>query len=394
MAVRIIRRSWWVDFRVEHIRYRKRSPENSRAGAQAYELVLRQRLAHGEDVLGMRPQSAEHTFAQFSNTWFEQYVVTNNKPSEQVTKKYALSGSLIPFFGAMPIGQISGHDIERYKTAEIRRGVSRKTVNNRLTILRKCLHTAYEWLSLPGAPPKFVWLKCPPPRTDYLTPDECAVLLRHSDGIVREMILTAIRTGMRLGEIVGLQWSSIDWLNETIAVDHSYSKHIKTLGSPKGNRVRHIPMDLDVFEVLAARKRETGFVFHDELGRPLTHKWLSSALAQVCQRGGLRRTKWHTLRHTFASHLAMNGVPLNAVQTLLGHTSIATTMRYAHVAPSTLREAIKLVNPRTADVAKRGQPAGNLWLERQLQLRQIEDVIVEKPTNYAPNPSNDLLHGV
>jgi hypothetical protein len=112
------------------------------------------KTAAGEDVLGRRPQfGAERTFAQFSKTLFEQYVVANNKPSEQVTKRYVLSGSLVPFFGTMPVVQIGAHDIERYKAAQIRSGVWRKTVNNRLTILRKCLHTAYDWVSLSSAPP-------------------------------------------------------------------------------------------------------------------------------------------------------------------------------------------------------------------------------------------------
>jgi integrase len=390
MAVRLIRKSWWVDFRVDHTRYRKRSPENSRAGAQAYEAALRQRLARGEDILGKRERVAVQTFAEFSTTWFEEYVLPNNKPGEQHCKKYAFSASLIPFFGSMPIALIGARDIERYKASLIRSGVSRKTVNNRLTMLRKCLHTAFEWLSLPGTPPKIVWLKCPPPRTDYLTPDECELLLRHSDGVIREMILAALRTGMRQGELKGLQWSSIDWLNESIAVRHSFSDYTKSLDSPKNNRVRHIPMDVDVLEVLDARKRDNGFVFLDELGRPFDHYRLSDALAKVCRRAGLRKIGWHPLRHTFASHLAMNGIPLNAVQALLGHASIATTMRYAHVAPSTLRAAIKLVNPRTAEAASRGQPVGNKWLERQLQLRQIDDVSVEKPNNYALESSDDL----
>ena len=135
----------------------------------------------------------------------------NNKPSEQKTKRYILNASLIPFFGKTPLGKITSHDIERYKAHAVKDGVSRKTINNRLTVLRKCMTTAYDWLELPGTPPKFVWLKCPPHAMDYLSPDECELLLAHADGVIREMLLTALRTGMRQGELKGLQWSSIDW---------------------------------------------------------------------------------------------------------------------------------------------------------------------------------------
>lgn len=388
MAVRLIRNSWWVDLRHEHIRYRKRSPENSRAGALAYEATLRQRLARG-DSIGRRQQPSER-FAEFAAKWFEEYVVPNNKPSEQRTKKYALSGSLVPFFGKLALAEIGVRDVERYKVALLREGVAAKTVNNRLTILRKCLHTAYEWLGLTGAPPKIAWLKCPPAHTDYLTPDESNALLRHSEGVIGEMILAALRTGMRQGELKGLQWSSIDWLNGTVAVRHSYSDYTKSLGSPKGNRERHIPLDIDLLEVLRARKQASGYVFLDELGRPYDHYRLSAALAAVCRRTGLRKIGWHALRHTFASHLAMNGTPLNVVQVLLGHVSIATTMRYAHVAPSALRKAIELANPRTAEPVNGGQPAGNRWQASQRIIRQADSAVTEKRAIARENLPDDL----
>src|SRR5271154_7427655 len=102
MAVRMIKNSWWVDFRIDHIRYRKRSPANSRAGAQAYEAVLRNKFARGGTVVkAERRAPHEQTLEQFAIKWFDEYAVPNNKPSEQQTKKYILSASLVPFFGKM-----------------------------------------------------------------------------------------------------------------------------------------------------------------------------------------------------------------------------------------------------------------------------------------------------
>jgi integrase len=373
MATRLIRKSWWVDIRFDQIRYRKRSPENSRTGARAYEAVLRHRLALGEDIVRKKGLTEQQSFATFAAKWFEEYVVPNNKPSEQRAKKYAFSASLMPFFGRMTIAGIGVREVEQYKAKLLRDGKSRKTVNNRLTMLRKCLHTAYDWLEIKGTPPKIVWLKCPPPHTDCLAAEECDLLLRHATGTTREMILAALRTGMRQGELRGLQWASIDWVNRSVAVRHSQSDDTMSLGSPKGNRERHIPLDIDLCEALSARRRTYGYVFLDNNGRPFTHKKVSAALSEVCRRAGLRKIGWHVLRHTFASHLAMNGTPLNIVQALLGHASITTTMRYAHLAPSALRTAIELANPRTAGAASVGQPAGNRWQERQLQDRTVGD---------------------
>jgi integrase len=110
--------------------------------------------------------------------------------------------------------------------------------------------------------PKVKWPKCPPPRTDYLSSEECELLLAHSDTIIGEMILTALRTGMRQGELKGLQWSSINWQNRSIAVRHSYCDVRQVLDTPKSNKERYIPLDIDVYEMLHRRKESTGLAFH------------------------------------------------------------------------------------------------------------------------------------
>lgn len=346
MTVRKIRNSWWVDFRTNYVRYRKRSPDNTRAGAQAYEALLRQKLARGESI--QKPATRQSDLLKdFAWKWYDTYVVPNNKAGERMNKKMALEGCIVPFFGDMSVRGISSYHIEQYKARLRKSELSAKTINNRLTILSTCLTMAYEWLELEGAPPKIIWLKCPPPKTDYLSLDECGLLLSHAKGALYDMVLIALRTGMRRGEIIGLQWASVDWQTQSITVRHSLCEYTQELGTTKSNRERHIPIDADVYTTLFNRKRETGYVFVDAANRRLTGKQLRQHLNGLCHQAGLRKIGWHTLRHTFASHLAMKGVPLNAVQTLLGHSSITTTMRYAHVAPSALRSAIELLNPKS-----------------------------------------------
>jgi len=155
----MIKNSWWVDFTVNSTRYRKRSPENTKAGAQAYEATLRQKLARGESIDIGALRAKDLTFAEFAVKWFEDYVRPNNKYSEQLSNKYILSSSLLPFFGRKPLGQIKGHDIERYKAQQVQQGYTNKTITNRLTVLNKCMLTAYEWLELEDAPPKIKWPK-------------------------------------------------------------------------------------------------------------------------------------------------------------------------------------------------------------------------------------------
>ena len=361
MGVRKLKNSWWVDFQFNHTRVRKRSPENSRSGALAYEMILKQRIAKGEPM-DRDPTARDVTFEQFAWKWFEDYVKPNNKHSEQMSKKYVLSSSLVPFFGRMTIGQIGAHDIERYKAQEVKLGIKNKTIMNRLTVLNKCLVTGYEWLRLPGLPPKIKWPKWTPPEIDYLSPDECDLLLSYACGVMHEMVFMALRTGMRQGELRGLQWSSIDWLTRSVAVRHSRDD-LGVLVPPKNGRARHIPLDTDLYTILFRRKRDTGYVFLAKDNRPFSGDRLNDAIRRLCKEAAFRKIGWHTLRHTFASHLAMRGVPLPVIKELMGHAAITTTMRYAHVAPSTLRTAIEMLNPKTMLAPEFGQPAVNQWRE-------------------------------
>ncbi len=357
MAVRQIKGSWWIDLRSENVRYRKRSPENSRAGAHAYEAALRRRLACGEKLDARRPE--EQTFTQFAETWFSSYVVTNNKPSEQRAKRNILQSSLIPFFGKIPLERIGRRDVEFFKASEQRKGNSNKTTNNKLAVLRKCLKTAYDWEVVQSAPPVIKQLKSAPPPTDFLTLEEAERLLAYAKDTDHEMILTALRTGLRQGEIRGLQWEAIDWENRILTVRHSLCDYTRTLTSPKSNRERHVPLADDLYKLLDARHKSTGYVFTSRDGRHFRRASHLRRLERVQATAGLRKIGWHTLRHSFATHLVLKGVPLRTVQELLGHSTITMTMRYAHVAAPNLRAAIDLLGARNEPPPNHGQPVGN-----------------------------------
>lgn len=366
MSVRLNKKtkSWFVDIVYDYgKRFRKNSPENSKGGALNYEAFLRSQLAMGKSIERIEADTKPiPTFAQFSKKWLEVHVVPNNKFSEQKTKRSALKCWLLPFFGKKPLDQIGVRDIEEFKANGRKKGLSEKTVNNHLAVLSKCLSTAYDWKEMPLPPPKISWLKVPPPQTRHLSPDECNLLLSHCGGVLREMILTGLRTGMRQGELIALQWSSINWENQTIAVRHNQCYYKKELISTKNNRVRIIPMDVDVYETLYRRKKDTGYVFTDENNAAQGCRGLLARLKKTAKEAGIGNIGWHILRHTFASQLTAKGAPIVAVQTLLGHSSIGVTLRYAHVAPSTLRSAIDLLNPRNAHLR---QPDGNEWQATQ-----------------------------
>jgi site-specific recombinase XerD len=120
-------------------------------------------------------------------------------------------------------------------------------------------------------------------------------------------------------------------------------------------------MTTDVCQVFA-RAPKTGLLFERASGGPhRSYSAANEAIKRCCRRGGLRPIGWHALRHTFASHLVGAGVHLMYVQQLLGHASIMTTMRYAHLAPSALRGAIDTLESFVA--TRRIPNSGPQWAQ-------------------------------
>lgn len=102
-------------------------------------------------------------------------------------------------------------------------------------------------------------------------------------------------------------------------------------GTPKGGRSREVPLNAVALQALKAHRHlRRAFVFCDATGAYLKNDTCRNAILRASKRAGLRPIGWHVLRHTFASHLVERGVPLKAVQELLGHATLEMTMRYAH----------------------------------------------------------------
>lgn len=368
--------SWWADFRFNGHRCRKRSPDNSKAGAQAYEALLRQKLARGEQIEVKQP-TAQLTFAEFAPEWFETYVKSNCKHSEILTREGILRVHLVPWFGKLPLEKIQTLPIEQYKADRIKTGLSPKTINNHLAALSKSLHCAHEWGRMTTEPPKIKRLKANSHRIDFLSPIESHQLLQdRSDPTWNTAILLALRTGMRFGEIIGLEWSDVNWEQKLITVRQSLVRGV--LGTPKNGKIRFIPMTEDVHDTLSDIRRVHGFVFPRTEGE-WTHRVALNAIHRICKRTGVRKTSWHILRHTFASHLAMESVPIPVIQQLLGHASIVMTMRYAHLSPSKLNEAVAVfARLEKREMDKFGQQVGNALIKRSLSESPIIENVVKK----------------
>lgn len=336
------RNSYWVDIGFNHKRYRRRSPDNSYQGAKAYEQYLRQRLARGEPLI--EPEAEKrNTFKEIALHWLELDVKNNNKPSEYYNKKNVLKNTLIPYFGNMYIDEIATQNIEHYKSELLRkRNLSPKSVNNYLSILSKCLKSALETEFLKTLP-RIKRLKVPPQSYDYLSEAETNILLDQATGKWCDMILLAVKTGLRFGELIALKWKDIDFKAGTLTVSRNIVHSIE--GSPKNNRARIIPLTNEVIEMLCRKEKDNEYIFCNSNREPLHYTYCRKKLHRFCKLAGIRIINWHTLRHSFASHLAARGVSVFAIKDLLGHSDIKMTMRYSHVNLPVLRNAIDALEP-------------------------------------------------
>lgn len=290
-----------------------------------------------------QPKEPE-TFATFAARWLAVYATTNNKPSEAETKASILRLHLGPVFNELRLSDVSLSRIEQYKAAKLRAGLKPKTINNHLTVLHKLLDVAHEWGELEVVP-RIKWLKTAEVEARFLDFAEADALVAAASDRWRPLIQFGLRTGLRVGEVIGLRWVDVDLRRARIVVRQAITRG--RVGTPKSGKAREVELSPATVELLRSIKHLRGeLVFCRDDGRPLGNGTIKAALKSASKRAGLPMVYWHTLRHTFASHLVMRGASMKAVQRLLGHSKVTTTDRYAHLSPETTREAVSLLDSR------------------------------------------------
>lgn len=344
MAVTRRRGKWIVDVSLPQARRIQRvALVQTRKGAQTEERRILEDWLSG-------PKKKEVKTKEFASEWFEVYVMTNNRFSEQTNKKRMLGKHLVPSFGALCLSEIDTALVERFKARLAASKLKPKTVNNILACLGKMLHTAEEW-GYATAEPRIRLLKVPEQRPDFLSESEEARLLRAAEargGYWLVMVLLGLQAGLRIGEILALRWCDLEF-ESTADRPHGsltvrQSAWYGMVSAPKNGRERTVPLTARLHETLLGHRHLRGeFVVCTEEGRLLRQDDVDSGLRAACRRGSVRPMGWHLLRHTFASRLAQRGVPLQAIKELLGHSTLSMTLRYAHLAPSNLAQAVAVL---------------------------------------------------
>jgi integrase len=157
--------------------------------------------------------------------------------------------------------------------------------------------------------------------------------LPHFGDHLTPAVLLSINTGLRRGELLALRWESIDFKRRMLTVEG---------GTAKSRQTRHVPLNDEATGLLNRWREQTGGgyrIFEVRTG-------FKTAWAKLLKHAHITKFRWHDLRHHFASRLVQLGVPLNTVRDLLGHSSVAMSLRYAHLAPDQRREAVAKLNQK------------------------------------------------
>lgn len=194
-------------------------------------------------------------------------------------------------------------------------------------------------------------------KIDYFTSQEIEELKTAIKGHKFEtLILTALGTGLRQGELLALKWENIDLKEKRLKVeeniktvyvfDHDGNKTRKTLlQTPKtDSSIRTIDIPDKLIELLKKLPKKSEFVFSDENGDAISSKTIFGNWSKILKDNNIKHKKFHALRHTYATLLLLKGVDLKTVQTLMGHADIATTQIYLHVLPEMKINAVNKLN--------------------------------------------------
>jgi integrase len=274
---------------------------------------------------------------------------------------------LLPAFGPQSLSAITKESVQLFLIEKRRGGLSGSSVHGIRTALGKILQVAVDWEYLEQNVARGIRLGDRSPKTErlYLAAPEVSRLVPSLPEPVRTLVVVAVLSGLRIGELLALRWKSLDLIRGTIQVRESVSEGVFGLPKTKSSR-RDVPMSPPVRETLLAhrvrarQKDPDDLVFATSKQTPLNPKnLLRRVLRPTCASLGLPLITWHSFRHTHATLLGEVGESLRTAQAILGHSDLETTLKvYTHAIPESQRRAVgKVADILFPNVPKFAEPA-------------------------------------
>ncbi len=316
----------------------------------------------GLKVGSYNPTLAKTPLEEYAPKWL-QIKQAEVKPSTLTSYEYALRVHILPDLGKHQLGKLTREVIKAFLGKKNKAGLSRDTVRVFHATLRTLLEEAVESGIVPvnvaRRAGKFIKGNADRgEKIQYFTRDELALFLETAKTEAMAyypMFLCLARTGVRIGEAIGLQCGDLDFAGFGIEVRRNIVKG--RVGTPKNGRTRRVDMSQQLAQVLRgeianrkAQLRRLGksadelgdlWLFQSGAGGPLDDSKVRKVLARLLVKAGLPRRNLHSLRHSFASLLIQNGESLAYVRDQLGHSSIQITVdTYGHLVPGGNRKAV------------------------------------------------------
>jgi len=281
------------------------------------------------------------------------------KPSAIVGYRRDLGKRVMPAFGAARLTEVTLPDVQRWADTLSAEGLSPSTVRNVVTAMR----ALYAW-ALPRGLARVnptAGLRLPTgaaARERIAAPREAAALIAALAPRDQAALGLAVYAGLRLGELLALDWENVDLDAGTLRVVRAYDHGSRTFVAPKSKAgARTVPIIARLALLLADHRVLTdhrpGLLFAGRPGQPITHSGLRIRMKAAWAAAGLSPLGFHEARHTFASLAIGAGCNAKALSTYLGHANISTTFdRYGHLFPGAEHEARGLLD---AYMAREGE---------------------------------------
>lgn len=266
---------------------------------------------------------------------------------------------ILPALGAIPLTKLTPQRLEAFFNAKLADGLSPRTIQHLRAILRAALNDALKWnLVRRNAAALVDGPRVPHTEIQPFSPEEARALLNAvQDHRLGALFSVAMAVGLRQGEALGLRWQDIDFEAGTLSVHFALQRVGKEfkLVEPKTRKSRrtialpttaqtslrlHRTRQLEERLAAGSLWEESDLVFTTQTGRPIQGQNATRSFQQLLATVGLRRQRFHDLRHACASLLLAQGVHPRVVMETLGHSQIGLTMNtYSHVIPALQREA-------------------------------------------------------
>lgn len=328
-------------------RFRKYSPFKNRRDTERWEAEQLSQLLD-RNYWQMMEERERAEKVPLLNEYVETFLTSHNaRPSTLGAYRSRLAQHVLPVLGKKRLNQITTGDLEELFMQMQRAGYESSYANAVGVALKAVYSKARRTGVLESTMiPSFTLPKNTSSLGDlprFLEEEELNRFIRVAAERIQPMMNLALQAGLRIGELQTLKWSDIDFRRRILTVSRTWSKG--QVGPPKGGKSRVIPLPATTIKLLMDHRKSKWtheeYVFSFDGKGMIARNKLRSPMDVAVKKAGLQgqRIGWHVLRHTFAARLASSGYPLRSIQELMGHSSIVTTERYAHLLPSSTEHA-------------------------------------------------------